>query len=477
MPEITMSWTRRQFALSSFVGLLPWSRLSAEQSGPWRGPAIVKKVYLAAARAGWPRPDMDLNQEVAQIESNLAELERRHPGELRLTGGEVLRGGTDISGWLASAGDADVILAFNMTTGVVGMLRKVLEVGRPTLLFSLPYAGHEWSHQSAYGQTGMKADVLATSDFGELDPYVRLFRTVHHLRNSKVLLVSPPASRPPGERYQKQFGTNFGYPSYLDLKAIYEAVDIGQASKAADEFTRAALRVVEPSRTEIVDSMRLDIAIQALLRQEKANAIAIDCLGGFGRRELPAYPCIAFAKLNDAGMYGVCECDLESTMTQLLVTSFSGNPGFVSDPVFDTSHNEVIHAHCVGARKMRGVDGPSSPFIIRSHAEDHKGVSLQVLMPVGDPVTVARFTEPTKLLVSTGEVTRNVDDPRGCRTKIRTRVSDARKFLDTYAAVAKTGLAQAGTRDLLHRVVFYGDHTQALERLARLNGFQVIREV
>ena len=98
-------------------------------------------------------------------------------------------------------------------------------------------------------------------------------------------------------------------------------------------------------------------------------------------------------------------------------------------------------------------------------------------MPVGDPVTVARFTEPAKLLVSTGEVTGNVDDPRGCRTKIRTRVSDARKFLDNYTVVGKTGLAQAGTRDLLHRVVFYGDHLTAIERLGRLNGFQVIREI
>jgi hypothetical protein len=33
-----------------------------------------------------------------------------------------------------------------------------------------------------------------------------------------------------------------------------------------------------------------------------------------------------------------------------------------------------------------------------------------------------------------------------------------------------------GTRDLLHRVVFYGDHVQAVERLGRMTGFQVIHE-
>jgi hypothetical protein len=33
-----------------------------------------------------------------------------------------------------------------------------------------------------------------------------------------------------------------------------------------------------------------------------------------------------------------------------------------------------------------------------------------------------------------------------------------------------------GTRDLLHRVVFYGDHTREIQRLSRLTGFKVVEE-
>ena len=66
--------------------------------------------------------------------------------------------------------------------------------------------------------------------------------------------------------------------------------------------------------------------------------------------------------------------------------------------------------------------------------------------------------------MSTAEAIGTVDHPRGCRTKIRTRVSNARKFLEAYG----TGL---------HRVLFYGDHTAALERFSRLNGLQITREV
>lgn len=437
---------------------------------------MVRRVYLGARRASWPRPDLDLKQEVAVIEGHLGEWQRRYPGEVRLTGGELLQPGADLAKWLEGGEDADVVLAFNITHGVLGTLEKVVEAGKPVVMFSRLYAGHDWTHQAVYAQQGKKAEIIASSDFAELDGYVKLFRAIHHLRHSKVLLMSPAGARPSGEGFARQFGTAFGYPTYLELKAAYEAADGEAARKAAEEFIRSAARVVEPRREEIADSLRLHMAIQALLAKERANAIAIDCLGGFGRGELPAYPCVSFSKLNDAGLYGVCECDLDSTMTQLMVTSFSGMPGFVSDPVFDTSRNEVIHAHCVSATAMHGIGRPGSPYMVRSHLEDHKGVSMQVLLPAGGTVTVARFAGPKKFMVSTGEATGNVDDERGCRTKIRTRVANARKFLEGYAAAVAADEPRAGTRDLLHRVVFYGDHVEAIERLGRLLGFQVVRE-
>jgi len=472
--------SRRRFVLSSAAGLaLPWLEAAGQsaESAPWNGPAVVRRVYLATRRASWPRPDLDFKQEVAEIEARLKELERRYPGEIRFTGGELLQPGGDLAATIAGAAEADVILAFNLAHGVLSTLDKLFEARRPVLLFAQPYSGHDWTHQTVFAQQGRPAEVLASSDFAELDGYVKLFRTIHHLRHSKVLLMAPPAARPSGEAFTKQFGTAFGYPAYLDLKAIYDAVDAAKARQGADAFIRLASRVVEPTREEIVDSFRLHLAIQELLGREKANAIAIDCLGGFGRKELPAYPCVSFSKLNDAGLYGVCECDLDSTMTQLLVTSFSGKPGFVSDPVFDTGRNEVIHAHCVSATAMQGVGGPTSPFMVRSHLEDHKGVSMQVLLPPAGPVTVARFWGPGKFVVSTGEATGNVDDERGCRTKIRTRVANARKFLDVWAAPIAGNNPRVGTRDLLHRVVFYGDHTEDIHRLGRLLAFQVVPEV
>ena len=249
-----------------------------------------------------------------------------------------------------------------------------------------------------------------------------------------------------------------------EFKRAFDSVDEREAQKAADEFVGGALRVVEASPKEIRDGLRFYLALKEMLKQQQANALTIDCFGSLAANTLPGYPCIAWSKFNDAGLYGVCEADLASTMTQILVTSYSGMPGFVSDPVFDTSRNEVIHAHCVSATKMKGIDGPSYPYIIRNHLETNEGAVLQVMMPSSETITVARFVDPRRFLVSTAEVTGPVmDSDRGCRTQIRTRVSNAEKWLQSFSSG-------------LHRVIFYGDHVQAIERMGRLMGFEVVRE-
>jgi hypothetical protein len=101
---------------------------------------------------------------------------------------------------------------------------------------------------------------------------------------------------------------------------------------------------------------------------------------------------------------------------------------------------------------------------------------MQVLAPSGEPVTVAKFADPARLMLSTGEALGNVDNERGCRTKIRTRVKDGEALLASWGATLTPGPGMPGTRDLLHRVVFYGDYRKETARLGRLLGFKVIDE-
>ena len=433
---------------------------------PWNAPATVAKVYLAAPRVHWPKPTLDIAKDVAEVEARLVEVARKHTHNVRFVGGETLRTEEEVRPWLAKMGDIDGVLIVPVTQPTPPLRALVDALRVPGLFFSRPYATHAWSTIAGLRKSGKKLDVIATTSYGDLDPYMRMFRTVHHLRTSKVLVgaATPAGRQAAADAFSKHFGTTFKFVTGPEFRKAFEAIDERKAQKEADDFVRGALRVVEPSPKEIRDGLRFYLALKNMLQQEKANALTIDCFGTLAANTLPGYPCIAWSKFNDVGLYGVCEADLASTMTQMLVTSYSGMPGFVSDPVFDISRNEVIHAHCVSATRMKGINGSASPYIIRNHLETNEGAVLQVLMPSGETVTVARFTDPTRLLISTAEVTGPVDSDRGCRSQIRTRVSDAEKWLQNFSAG-------------LHRVIFYGDHVQAIERMGRLMGFQVVREI
>ncbi len=466
MSKIGSVLTRREFGLTLCVLPAEFRLVAAELAEmPWNEPARVARVYLGAPQAQWPRPDLDLAQEVREIEAHLAEVAGRCSSDIRFTGGEVLRTEAEVAPWLAGIGGVDGLLVIPIAQPTPPLRPLVEQLPAPALVFSRPYASHIWSSIAGFRSAGHKVDVLATSSYGDLDPYMRIFRTAHHLRESKVLVgVANPSSRQGTcDAFRKKFGTTFQFVSGRQFVDAFNAVDERSAQKAADELVRGALRVAEPSPKDIRAAMRFYLALSQMLKTEKANALTIDCFGSLAANTLPGYPCIAWSRFNDQGLYGVCECDLPSTMTQMLVTSYTGMPGFVSDPVFDVSRNEVIHAHCVAATKMKGIRGSSAPYAVRNHLETNEGATIQVFMPSDETITVARFVDPAKFLISTAEVTGAVDSDRGCRTQIRTRVRDAEKWIQSYSAG-------------LHRVIFYGDHVRAVERMGRLLGFDVVRE-
>jgi hypothetical protein len=152
-------------------------------------------------------------------------------------------------------------------------------------------------------------------------------------------------------------------------------------------------------------------------------------------------------------------------MTKLLLTPFTGKPGFVFNAVFDAGRNELIQSHCTAPTAMQGIGGPRSPYIVRSHLETAEGVSLQVLMPESGVVTVAAFEGPEKLRISTAEVLGNVASELGCRTKILTRVRNAERMMQGFNG----GLG-------VHRVTFYGNYRDDALRLSRMLGFELVEE-
>lgn len=462
--------TRRQLiSAASAVGVSAMVQTARSAEPPASRPAgsaqptRIRTIYLAKPMPSWPKPDLDVQAEVRRCEAEVAKTLKGLAG-IRVEGADLFRTAADVPASAKDLGDPDGLLVFNLTSTVGASLAKLAAMELPVVLFSQPYSGHEWSSVAALRTAGRRIAVLATSDYGELAGACRMLDAVRRLRDSRILFVGgAPFGAERADAIRQRFGTTVVSITPDRLNAAYRAVAEDAANAEAQDWIRHAEKVVEPSESDIRDSGRLYLAIRKLMEEEAAQAVTIDCLGLFARKVLPAYPCLAYSRLNDLGLTGVCEGDIDSTLTQLLLQYAFGVPGFVSDPVVDTAKNAVIHAHCVSATKMDGPDGERCPYIIRSHLEDNKGASLQVKMRIGQPITCAKLTKLDTLLVSTGTITENPDVDRGCRTKITTKVADARKVLRHYSGG-------------LHRVIVYGDRLNAIHDLAALLDLKVVEE-
>lgn len=423
----------------------------------------VARLYMGRPHPGWPMASVDLAQEMKGYEAEFAKLQPAFE-DIEFVGNNLVSTDEELAAAMEKFGEIDGILAIHISMGIGGFLAKLLELKVPIVLFAPPYTGHEWHTIASLQKRGHKIEVLPSSDFGDTVKAVRPFRAIHRLKEAKVLFMQDGGPNPDYVQSMKdKFGTQIVNVEYPRLEQAYHGVDGGKALADAEQWINEADKIVEPTKDEIVKASRMYFALLQLLEEEQADIITINCLGmGLMQKGL-AYPCLGFSRLNGMGLGGVCEADLKSTMTQLIFQSLTGKTGFVTDPVVDLSNNTIIHAHCVSAIKMDGPDGEQCPYIIRNHLEDAQGVSLQVKMRIGKPISMARLIGSDLMLFSTGEIVDTPLSDRGCRTQITTKVKDAQKILENYSCG-------------LHRVIFYGDHTQDLRRFCRFKDIRIVRE-
>jgi L-fucose isomerase-like protein len=311
---------------------------------------------------------------------------------------------------------------------------------------------------------GENLECILTSELGQLAAAVRPFRAIHHLREAKILNMTTRAL--PAERVKAiadKFGTEIKVLELPRMIDAYEAIDRQAAEAETQRWISRADKVVEPPRDEIFNSCRLALAFEKVLAEEEATVLTVDCYGSMYRK-LPAFPCLGFVRLNSLGLGGICESDLTSAMTYILLQGLSGRPGFISDPTVDASVNGIILAHCLGTIRMDGPDQEAAPYRLRTIMERQEGVVPQVRMRIGQKVTQALLVGTEKVIFFTGEIIETPDIDRGCRTKITVKVDgDLEKLWQNWAHG-------------LHRVTCYGDLTPHLKRFCRFKGIELVNE-
>ncbi|MCU0960615.1 MAG: hypothetical protein MUF48_10975 [Pirellulaceae bacterium] len=254
---------------------------------------------------------------------------------------------------------------------------------------------------------------------------------------------------------------------FAELNAAWEAADKDQSRALADTWEKTAQNIRAVSRGTLEISAAMYLAEKAVLERHRANAITINCLGGFYGNHIHAYPCLGFHELLNEGLIGACECDLRSTATMVAMTTLTqGRPGYISDPVIDTAKRQIIYAHCVASNRVFGPQGTANPYEILTHSEDRQGASVRSTMPVGYMTTTVEFAPERKvILFHQGKSVENSLDDRACRTKLAVQpVGDLEKLFTQWD--------QWGW----HRVTYFGDLKEPVFALADALGWDVLQE-
>ncbi len=480
--------TRRQFLGASAMGgmALATSHLAAEGDAP--SPPSDSKVRICAIIAG-SAPDRSWclsPAEVAALTKRLAEAEK-NLGNVEFVLGQA-RTAEETTQLLDKAGpDAPVLAISADIFGLSNFNREdavmpaVFKQGRPAAVFHLPVVGgHDWCLVKPWRDEGQRITLFNTTDHNELERAAALLRVVPLLRRSRVL-CSPPLKGTPESSTPDQVKERLGVEMVAIPDGRYDevlaGVDAAAAEKEAQQWIDEAQRVVEPSREDVVKAARASLALEKLIAETRTHAVCV----GTCMRWLPrGFPCLGFSRLNDRGVPAACDGDMDCVLTMLIFQHALNQAGFLGNAGgVDTSRNAYHQAHCSAPLRMEGPASPKAPYLLRRHAEVQGGAVPEVHYRIGQKLTFTKLVHLDTLLVFTGTIIEVPEVPkgteRGCRTELVAEVDDADKLLDHWGGGA-LGPSAKDYYASLHRVAYYGDHTQTIRHLGHLMGLKVAEE-
>ena len=341
--------------------------------------------------------------------------------------------------------------------------------GIPTIVADVPYcgSGSVLQHATQYiRKEKLPVPLLSTLNYNEIAEAVRAFDVIAKMKQTKVLVITDRQRRTFVEEMQQTWGCRFIYKTGKELNEYMTRVDRAEAAEIAKRWCAEAVEVREVSDEEMLDSAALHLALRQMMEDTHSDSVTVDCLGlsyndGYTNGK-HLYPCMSHYEMLNQGKVAVCEADICATVTSLIVQYLTDRPGFVSDPVIDTSCDQIIYAHCVGSTKVYGQkDARTCQYAVRSHAEDQKGASVQIIFPLGDKVTTT-MVYPGEAVIHSGRAVGNVGLQEACRSKLAAE-TNAQSILEKWS-------------HQWHRVTVFGDYRKLLMQLYKIKGLSVIEE-
>jgi len=431
-------------------------------------PAVVKVAFIrhpAAFSGGWPGHGFNNDTACREYAEKLGAIGRELGIEIDLADSHVpFTDPTKVDGFIAAAKARKPDALLLLPLGIFSpwdQANKIIDVaGLPALIFTPIGTSFTMNTSPLAKKQGIF--LVSSLDIADIRPGLEMVKAGKDLRQATLLVVGRNDYRGKvfeGEIFGKT-GARLKLVSGQEYVDAYNTVPVSdEVRRLADEVIRDAKEIREVSRDDIVQAARHYFAAKALLARHGADGLTSVCLHICGQ---VGTPCIGYSRLMDEGIPAGCESDIGSLVTMLLIHRLLGRPGYMADPLVDTTRNLFVNAHCNCPTMLDGFGGPREPYIVRSHHAGGRWVSLQVLWRPEQVFTLVRFQRPDLLLVDRARVVCNYESP------------------PSAACITNVGAVVEGAEDDPHRVggfhvlQVYGDHVKRLRAWCQLHGIEAV---
>jgi hypothetical protein len=408
---------------------------------------------------GWPGTTYDLEGHQEDYRARLAKSCERLRLELREAEKPIDNDGALtalITGIKARKPDGLLVIVQHMNCwGWVSRLAN--EAGVPLIVFApigTSFTGHVAGISRQQG-----VFVVSSLEWPAVEDGLKMLRAKRMFEETRILWIHGDARN---ETVLDRLGSKVRAIPRKTFNELFDKMPVNDEVKdVASTFRKHAKRVVEPNWQDSLNSARAYTTAKRLLADENANALSMDCLGMVSAKLVPTPPCGAWTILQDLGITCGCEADLHGATSMMLTSYLLDRPGYMNDPVAETAKNLLITSHCTSGTRLDGFDKKPAPYILRNHSESALGVSVQVLWPANQPLSLIRFSNTNELILDTGTVVSNVNTPPagGCRTSVEVKMDNVEDCRDVLG---------------FHQVVTLGNHRRMVEGFCQLYGIKVV---
>lgn len=101
----------------------------------------VARIYMGTSGGLWPKPKLDFRNEIRFYESEFAKL-KDELSDVEFVVDRLVSSPDQIGPFKSKLKEVDGILVIHLSMGVRSILNEILSVGKPTVVFAVPYSGH-----------------------------------------------------------------------------------------------------------------------------------------------------------------------------------------------------------------------------------------------------------------------------------------------------------------------------------------------